>query len=180
MLATPLPDAEEIRDNATFEAVLGALSRPGTTHELPEPGPLCLALALLDRECRVHAEDPALAQQIAATGAALTAAPEADHVFMAADSAEALEVIAQLDTGSHLYPDDGATLIVPAQIGEGQSLQLTGPGIREAERICLGGIHQGFWALRARLNAYPRGIEVIFHDGARLLALPRSTQVTEV
>ncbi|MBR9762837.1 MAG: phosphonate C-P lyase system protein PhnH [Rhodobacteraceae bacterium] len=180
MLATPLPDAEEIRDNATFDAVLGALSRPGTLRDLPEPGPLCIALALLDRECRVHAGDETLSARIAATGAALVPAHEADHVFMAADSAEALAVIAGLDTGSHLYPDEGATLIVPARIGAGQALQLTGPGIKSVERICLDGIHPGFWALRARLCAYPRGIEVLIHDGARLLALPRSTQVTEV
>lgn len=46
-LATvPVPDAFEVRTNATFEALLWALSRPGTLQDLPAPG-----MAELPRPC---------------------------------------------------------------------------------------------------------------------------------
>jgi len=69
----PVPDADEARDNATFAALLAALSRPGCVQRLPEPGAAPIARALLDGACRAHAEDAALRAVIRRAGAALDA-----------------------------------------------------------------------------------------------------------
>ena len=68
MQAVPAPSAAEARENAAFEGLLWALSRPGRIWTLPEPGELPLIAALLDRECRVHAADPLLLPEIMRTG----------------------------------------------------------------------------------------------------------------
>lgn len=172
----PVPAPEEARDNAAFEALMWALARPGTVHDLPEPGLLPLALALVDLECRVMADDPDLAARIAETGARLATAPVADHAFLT-ESDKALGVLAQLPAGTPLYPDQGATLVLPAVIGRGERLRLTGPGISGQAEIALGGLPPGFFDLRAERCRYPAGIEIVFVDGARIVALPRSTRV---
>jgi alpha-D-ribose 1-methylphosphonate 5-triphosphate synthase subunit PhnH len=174
-MQTPLPDADEIRDNAAFEALMWAFARPGTTHDLPT-GMADLILALVDRECRVMTDDPALARLAAATGAALVAAEAADHAFLAGAEA-ALATLAALPAGSALYPDQGATLVLPARIGAGQTLRLTGPGIETTVELRLGGLPPGFLPLRDARCRYPEGVDIVFVDGRRLAALPRSTVV---
>lgn len=180
MQTLTLPDAAEERDNATFEAVLMALAMPGTIRSLPEPGLAPVLLALVDRECRAFADDENHAALLVQTGATPVPAELADHLAMRLDSEESLARLARVTAGSLLYPDQGATVIAPARIGTGQRLRLTGPGIETATEIALDGLHPGLWAARARLCRYPLGIEMIFVDGDRLLALPRSTSVEEL
>lgn len=173
--AVPVPDAFETRTNATFEALMWALARPGTVQDLPGPGMAGIAEALLDRECRVYCDDPALADRIASFGAAQVALPLADHCFLSLD--KGLDRLAQLAVGSVLYPDAGATLIAEARIGTGQRLRLTGPGIETVAEIALDGIAPGFWALRARLCRYPAGVDLFLICGAQVIGLPRSTMI---
>ena len=176
----PAPDAAEARDNATFLAVLSALSRPGTVHGLPDAGACPLAQALIDRECRVWTDSPHLAEVLAMTGATLVPPELADHLFLSLDSAEGVERLSRAQTGSRLYPDQGATVVAPARVSQGPALDLTGPGIDGTRRLSLGGLDPQVWRVRAALNRYPQGIEMLFHDGAALVALPRSTHVTEI
>lgn len=180
MLIQPMPDAGEARDNATFEAVLMALSMPGTIRGLPGPGVAPVALALVDRECRAFADDEETAALLAATGATMVPAELADHLVTQLTTDESLAKLARVPVGSQLYPDQGATVIVPAEIGVGKTLRLEGPGIETVAKIALGGLHPGLWAARARLCRYPVGIEMIFVDGNRIVALPRSTSVEEL
>lgn len=178
-MSAPTPSAAETRDNAAFAALMGALARPGTIHDLPVTGtpPLAtLALALVDLECSVMTDDPALGQVIAATGARLVPASRADHAFLSGVEA-GLATLAALPAGSALYPDAGATLVLPARLGEGPLLRLSGPGIDGLAEIRLGGLPPGFLDLRAARCRYPEGVEIAFLDGARLVALPRSTRV---
>lgn len=177
MQTAPVPDADELRDNAAFDALLGALARPGTVHRLPEPGAVTLARALIDRECRVWAEDAALAEVLRQAGAMAVPSELAGHVFLSLDGEAALARLARVTAGDPLYPDEGATVIAPARIDEGAALRLTGPGIDGAATLRLGGLHSGLWAVRAGLCRAPLGIEIIFVDGDRVAALPRSTHV---
>ncbi|WP_172297197.1 phosphonate C-P lyase system protein PhnH [Pseudoruegeria sp. HB172150] len=179
MLTTPEPDAEEHRDNATFSALLNALSRPGTIHEMPEPGLLPVALALIDRECRAFADDPELAATLKTTGATLVPPELADHLLMSLDSEEAIDHLARVTAGSQLYPDQGATVTVPASLDTGPQITLSGPGTPGSATIAIGNLHPAIWRVRAGLCRYPLGIELIFVDGRRLVAIPRSTLVTE-
>ncbi len=173
LTAVPVPDAFETRTNATFEAMMWALSRPGTVQDLPAPGMTGIAEALLDRESRVFCDDPALAERIAAFGAALMPLPFADHCFLSLGTP--IDRLVQLGVGSALYPEDGATVVAEAQFGTGQRLRLTGPGIETHAEVTLDGIAPGFWAMRAALCRYPTGFDLFLICGARVIGLPRST-----
>ena len=174
MSVHPVPSAFEARCNATFEAVMWALSRPGLSREMPGPGMAQIAEALIDRECAVHCADPALAERLAQLGARLVGLAEADHVFVESVTPELPMLLRQ---GSDLHPEDGVTLIAPAVLGEGPEIQLTGPGVDGAVRLPVGGLPAGFWQARKRAMRYPMGFELLLVDGARMLGVPRSTTV---
>lgn len=175
LTAVPVPDAFEVRTNATFEALMWAIARPGSVQDLPAPGMAEVAEALLDRECRVFCDDPALTDRVASLGAARVALPLADHCFLSLDMA--LDRLAQVAVGSALYPDDGATVVAQARFGTGQRLRLSGPGIETFAHIALDGIAPGFWALRAALCRYPAGFDLFLICGAQVIGLPRSTTI---
>lgn len=174
LAAIPIPDAFETRTNATFEALMWALSRPGTVQALPEPGMAGVAEALIDRECRVFCDDPSLGGQVASFGAARVPLALADHAFLTALDCERL---AQVPVGSDLYPDAGATVFSPARFGSGQRLRLTGPGINTSLDTAIGGVEAGVWPLRAARCRYPAGFDLFLIDGARVMGLPRSTTI---
>lgn len=177
MRTAPTPDADEIRDNAAFEATLWALSRPGQIRNLPAPGVLTVVHALIDRECRACAEDISTQTALGALGAQIVPVHQADHAILPAATETDTARIAQLHTGDALYPESGATVIVPARIGSGTALRLTGPGVETQTQLDLDDVHPSLWAIRARLCAYPLGIDMIFVDDMRVAALPRSTMV---
>lgn len=172
--ATPVPDAFETRSNATFEALMWALARPGTVQDLPSPDVAGIAEALLDRECRVFCDDAALAARVSSFGAALVPVALADHCFLSPTDQESF---AQVPVGSDLYPDAGATVISSAQFGKGQKLRLTGPGIESRIDIALGGLADWLWPLRAARCRYPAGFDLFLTCGAQVIGLPRSTRI---
>ena len=178
MLATPAPSPAETRDNAAFDALLWALSRPGVPRDLPEPGEGTVITALLDRECLVYSADPLLMPEIMRTGAELADIDRADHVFLGAMTAS--DPLAAVAIGSDYYPDDGATVIVRANLGSGAAVRLTGPGIDGAATVQLGGMPDRFCKARAARLRYPMGFDLFFVDGARVVGLPRSTTVEEI
>ena len=177
LITAPLRGEEEIRDNTAFEAILWALSRPGEVRHLPEPGPRTILLALIDRECRVHADDAVIGELATWTGATLTPLAEADHIFLCMDTDADIARLCALNVGSALYPDDGATVVVEARLGEGQRLRLTGPGIETTREIAVAGLPTGFFALRDRLCRYPLGFDLFIVDGSDVIGLPRSTRI---
>ena len=175
MTTHPAPSDFEARTNATYDALMWALSRPGLPRDLPEPGQAGLVEALLDRECNVYCAEPELAGFALRTGAALVAPDQADHLFYA--TVHTLDVLKQISLGTDLYPETGATLVCNGTIGAGQGLRLSGPGCKGPVEIRLGGLPEGFWQMRARVLRYPLGFELFVVDGARVLGVPRSCAV---
>lgn len=175
MLHAPVPDTEETRANKTFDAILWALSRPGHPRTLPEAEDAGIVACLLDRECKVHAADPLLIPTVMNTGAALADIDAADHVFLG--KLNDANVLGHVRTGSDLYPDDGATVIVHASLNQGAAVTLSGPGVDGAVTIQIGGLPDGFWAARSRAMRYPMGFDLLIRDGDQLIGIPRSTVV---
>lgn len=175
MVAIPRPSAFEARCNATYEALMWALARPGLIRTLPVPGPEAIVEALIDRECAVHCADPDLASLAERTGAALVGPEAADHVF--AGRLEHADTLGRLRCGTDLHPEDGATLFVAARLGAGERLRLTGPGVDGAEEIAVEGLPEGVWQARRAAMRAPMGFELFVLDGDRVLGVPRSTTV---
>jgi len=175
MLTVAPPDAAESRCNATFEALMWSMARPGDVRELPEAGLSAIVEALIDRECVAYADSPALNRQLSEAGARLGRTDEADHLFL--DRLDgASDALATIRCGSALYPDDGATLVAQVAHGTGQRLRLTGPGIDGARDMMLA-LPAAFWALRQELCTYPEGFDLLLVDGRSVVGIPRSTRI---
>lgn len=175
MLTVAAPDGAEARSNATFEALMWSMARPGEVRALPEAGLGGIIEALIDLECTVFADSADLMARVAQTGARLTRqVEEADHVFV--DTLGGTAWLEALRCGSALYPDDGATLAVRARHDGEYRLRLTGPGVERTREVSLS-LPPEFWALRAQLCAYPEGFDLLLVDDDAVIGIPRSTMV---
>ena len=178
MNAVPIPDAAEVTENAAFDALLWAMSRPGQIRTLPPTGEAAVVDALLDRECCAYATDPALCDAIDRTGAARVGMSDADHVFLGTLAHS--DVLKDVATGTDLYPDAGATIVLHARFGVGARLRLAGPGVDGAQDVRIDGLPRGFWDQRRIVLRYPTGFDLFLVDGTSVMGIPRSTAVEAV
>ena len=176
----PVLDAQ-----ASFRAVLEAMSRPGRVQRIaapPEvppglsPAAAAILLTLVDAATplrlsagaeveawvRFHCGCPLLRE-----GAAFVLDPGA--------------ALPDVEPGTEEEPERGATLILEvAGLEEGTGWRLTGPGIRDEHRLRVAGAPPGFLADWARNHArFPCGVDVILCAGDRIAALPRSLRIEE-
>ncbi|MGK7861584.1 phosphonate C-P lyase system protein PhnH [Falsiroseomonas sp. E2-1-a4] len=179
--ADPVLDAQ-----ASFRAVLQAMSRPGQVQRVPNlpelppglsPAAAAVLLTLVDAETRLclHAGPEAEAWARFHCGAPLVAAGAAQFVL---DPAAGLLA---LDPGNEEEPERGTTLILDVTtLEEGRGWRLRGPGIRDEHRLKVTGAPENFvadWAAnRART---PCGVDVILCAGNAIAALPRSVAIEE-
>lgn len=175
MTTVPTPSAEEAEANAAFAALLWAMSRPGEQKTLPAAGMLSLMNALIDRECLAYSSNTQFALELQQRGAELCNLDQADFVFF--DKLYSTELLGQVRTGSDLYPDDGATVVLCAEIGTGPEYRLSGPGIEGSISIQLAALPDGFWRQRETMIQYPSGFDLFIVDHTSLLGVPRSTTV---
>lgn len=171
------PTAADIRTSDAFDALMWALSFPGTRRPLAEPGVLPLAESLLDREATFYAQDAELAARLTRTGARPAALGDAEYVFLSLAGESDVAHAASASVGTALYPDSAATLFAPATFGAGTALRLKGPGIAGEARLEVGGVHPAFWTMRARAARYPLGFDVYLVAEGEVVGLPRSTRV---
>lgn len=175
MNSTPQQSIEEAEANSTFDALLWAMSAPGMIRQLPAHGELPVVRALLDREVKANASDTSLTLEIIQCGAQITGIGDADYVFFG--DMVSSEPLRSVKLGSDLHPEHAATLIVRAQLTQGETLELSGPGIEHSRLLQIGGLPGGFWQLRRSLIRYPMGFDLLLVDGDCLVGIPRSTCV---
>ena len=182
--ADPVGEAQ-----ATFRAVLDAMSRPGRLHQVGEglaaPAPLdsataAVLLTLVDNETPLWLDPPAATARdwlAFHCGAVIVDAP-AKAAFALALS---LPDLAMLPTGSHEAPESSATLVLQiAALETGTPYRLSGPGLREPTVLKGGGLPANFaQAWRQNHALYPRGVDVVLCAGTTLTALPRSVSIEE-
>lgn len=167
-----------------FRAVMNALAEPGTVETLPvsahPPAPLgegvgALLLTLADADTPVWLDD----RYGDAAARWITFHTDAPMVSARADAAFA--VLSEFDlsdfrVGDDAYPDRSATLILLTRF-EGAVFTLEGPGIA-GTRTVHAALPQTFpetWAGNRAL--FPRGVDLLLADGARVMGLPRTTSV---
>ena len=187
--ADPVFDAQ-----ATFRAVLDALSRPGRIVALGQrvapPAPLLPAAAaviaaLADDGTPVFL-DPALDTEPVRgwiafhTGAPVTRDPAAAAFAVVGNPSEMLAFSA-FAQGTAEYPDRAATLILQvAALDGGTPLVLSGPGIATAATLAPRPLPPDFAGrMRANRALFPLGLDVVLAAPEALAGLPRSVRIEE-
>jgi alpha-D-ribose 1-methylphosphonate 5-triphosphate synthase subunit PhnH len=180
--ADPVADAQ-----ACFRAVLDAMARPGTPHQVREiapPEPLASAaaavlLTLVDHETPLWFDPAAAAaRDWVAFHCGAPIVPPSQAAFALA---LALPDLATLSSGTHETPESSATLILQiAALASGQRFRLSGPGLRTPAILQVDGLPAGFAEMwRGNRAQYPCGIDLILCAGDTLTALPRGVNVEE-
>lgn len=186
--ADPVLDAQRV-----FRAALKALANPGQvqslgdTHVPPHLNGLdsashALSLALLDLDTPLWLapafDTPAIRANLSFHCGCPIVSGRGEARFALLD-ADSLGDLSGFTTGNDRYPDQSCTLLVQLPTLEGgQAATWSGPGIRDSLRVELP-VPATFWAERAMRNAFPRGLDVVFLAGQRLIGLPRSTRTTQ-
>jgi alpha-D-ribose 1-methylphosphonate 5-triphosphate synthase subunit PhnH len=178
--ADPVLDAQ-----ATFRAVLEAMSRPGRVQRIVPPPSLpsglspaaaAMLLTLVDSTTPLRLAAGAEAEAWVRFHCGCPLVRDGAAFVLDADAS-----LADLEAGTDEEPQGGATLIVEVEtLDEAAGWRLAGPGIRDAHDLRVGGIAPSFvaeWAWnRAR---FPRGVDAILCAGTRIAALPRTVRIEQ-
>lgn len=182
--ADPVDDAQ-----ATFRAVLDAMARPGTLHDvgrqLSAPAPLdsataAVLLTLVDNETPLWLDRFAMSARDW-----LAFHCGADFVDALAHASFALALsmpeLQDLACGSDETPESSATLILQvSSLGSGVKYRLAGPGLREPALLAAHGLPANFVSIWRQNHAlYPRGVDIVLCAGTTVAALPRSVSIEE-
>jgi alpha-D-ribose 1-methylphosphonate 5-triphosphate synthase subunit PhnH len=178
---------------AVFRGVMDAMANPGRILDLgtptQAPAPLESAasavlatLADYDTPVWFEAANNADATQWLAfhTGAPITTNP-ADAAFAVLAPDSAVDRWSQFPVGTASYPDRSTTLLLPVDdFTSGAALTLKGPGIETTITVAPARLPQGFVsAMTANAALFPLGLDVILVCKSAILALPRTTRITE-
>lgn len=166
-----------------FRSVMEAMARPGQIQDIKgaePPAPLsvaagCILLTLCDTDTPIYLAGKADNDDVRAWLSFHTGAPQTgpSNAMFAVGSWEALTPLGAYPIGTPEYPDRSATLIVECAALAASGAALRGPGIRSQAALSLPEVAL-FQSNRA---LFPLGLDFIFTNGARLAALPRSTEV---
>jgi alpha-D-ribose 1-methylphosphonate 5-triphosphate synthase subunit PhnH len=179
-MGAPARTEAESQAQATFTALMWALSYPGSPQLLPPmrtSGMLAIAAALVDIETSYYTPDPALDLAIAQTGARRRVPEQAMYQFFPQLADDDLAILQSVPIGTFRDPDQSATLVIGCRLGDGPPLWLRGPGIQNQAELRVGGLPAGFWELRAARIRYPLGWDILLVDGNRVVGVPRTTVV---
>ncbi len=177
---------------STFRAIMQAIARPGSLQSIEGlkdvPAPLsgeaaAIALALFDHDTPVWL-DPELARpDVAAwlrfhTGAPVVPEP-ALAIFALVGDPAGLPPLNAFDQGSAEYPDRSTTLVLQmAGLAEGETLVLTGPGIRDNQAFRAAPLPDDMAErIAANRSQFPRGVDLLFTAPSQVAAIPRSVRL---
>ncbi len=164
----------------TFDALLAAMSRPGTVHTAPSPADHAVIATLVDHEVTLATADGALQDALSGQGRFDPAGPaDADvvHVRQHTDVD-----VRECKRGSLVEPSEGATLVysvesITADDAGATTLGLSGPGVDGSTVLSVSLPGEALSALADAQSGYPRGVDAVFAAGDRLAAVPRSATV---
>lgn len=177
---------------ATFRAVLEAMSKPGTLQTAPalvapppplDPATVAVGLSLFDFETSVWLGEHVRTSEAVDylrfhTGCPIVAEPGAATFALFTVPGDVIG-LAALDLGSDEFPDRSTTAIIQVNaIDDSTGVTLRGPGISGVRQLDIADMPGTFWHARREIEAlFPRGVDLIFATGRTLAALPRSTRL---
>lgn len=183
---------DQARDSAqAFRVMLDAMAQPGRILPLPArlevPAPLlpsaaaiCLTLCDYDTPLWVDEtlRETAVLDYLRFHTGARIENDRAQASFLLCTPASAAEALSLANPGNAEYPDASATLIIQLRSFEGETLSLTGPGIKDARAFATCGLDARFWALMEdNHQLFPLGVDVFFAASREIAAVPRSTHI---
>ncbi|MCG9081959.1 phosphonate C-P lyase system protein PhnH [Laribacter hongkongensis] len=184
----PVHDAQQV-----FRTLLAAMAEPLLPRALPvlppespadlHPAMAAALLTLLDGDVSLAANlIPATADWLRFhTGVRLTDRPE-EADFVLVRRGRALPSLDSLRQGEPAYPDRSATLLVEvAGFAARGPIEGSGPGLARPRRSSDCGLPREFWLARQQAEArFPLGVDLLLFSAGEVMALPRSTRLTEV
>ena len=166
-----------------FREAMEAMARPGTicaVRGAEPPAPLSVAagvliLTLCDPETPVHLAGEYDCAAVRGWITFHTGAPigAADEAAFAVGTWADLTPLHRFAIGTAEYPDRSATLIVEMVELTAEGATLSGPGIKDSAALPLPDLAP----FQKNAALFPLGLDFFFTEGARLAALPRTTQV---
>ena len=187
--------ADPVRaSQATFRAVLDAMARPGTVHPIaavpsaPAPlsaGAAAIALTLCDHDTPAWLDgDLRASADVAAWLRFHCGCPVIDDPGRAAFAftrGVAAPAFDAFNLGTADYPDRSTTLVLQVErLLPGAGLALTGPGIRDCNRLQASPLPDDMAARLARNHGlFPRGIDLLLTSADAVAGLPRSVRVAQ-
>lgn len=179
----------------TFRALMDAMARPGSIQAIDGiktapaalgPTMSAVALSLIDHETTIHldrplGEDPDVRAFIAFHTSAPRTSECANADFALVSDGLAMPDLASFKAGTDTYPDRSTTLLIGvAGFHSGRRYILSGPGIDGVVTISLEGARADLAAqLSENRQLFPRGVDLIFCAAGEIMALPRSTRISE-
>jgi alpha-D-ribose 1-methylphosphonate 5-triphosphate synthase subunit PhnH len=176
---TPVQTAAEAADRSVFLALMWSLSYPGRPQLLPAGASAQLAVghALLDIETRHFSTDADFGAELVRTGSMAVPIESAGYVFLPKLTEATLPLLERVHTGSYLYPDTAATLVIGCTLNDpsGREIDISGPGVINRVTVRVGGLPEAFWSVRASLIQYPLGVDIFLVDATHVLGIPRTS-----
>ncbi len=164
----------------SFRKLLEAFSYPGRLVQMPTEAPALQSLlaCLIDGEASL-ADPHQLLSREAMMQLEGCIEPQETARFVVLQGSRSDELSPSLGTLEN--PELGATLVVLVDdLSEGLCYTLEGPGIATHTQCRLAASNSHWLERRACWNQdFPMGVDLIFADTFNVLALPRTTQVTE-
>jgi alpha-D-ribose 1-methylphosphonate 5-triphosphate synthase subunit PhnH len=178
---------------SAFRAIMDATARPGSPQPItaaPDaPAPLsgeaaAIVLTLFDQDTPVWLDEPlADAPDLADwvrfhTGAPMVRDPDLSAFALIGDPAR-LPALDRFNQGAAEYPDRSTTLILQvASFEEGETMILTGPGIRGAQPFRAAPLPSDMSErIAANRSLFPRGVDLLLAAPQRSAVLPRSVRL---
>jgi alpha-D-ribose 1-methylphosphonate 5-triphosphate synthase subunit PhnH len=172
--------AVEVRQHATYTALLWATSYPGRPQRLPVAGLGAFAAigeTLVDLETSFFTPDAELALALTRTGGRTQPPRVAPYQLYPRLTPVEIDLLATAPAGTYADPHLGATLVIGCALGAGHELAIRGPGVVGTLTLRAGGLPAGLWAARTAAGPFPLGWDIYLVSGDQVVGLPRSASV---
>ncbi|WP_286182022.1 phosphonate C-P lyase system protein PhnH [Desulfovibrio sp. Huiquan2017] len=185
------PRDPALENQRIFRAILLTMSHPGTVTVLgnwpkppkglhPAAAAVCLALVDMDTPLWIGPAAPLDIQTYLRfhCGCTVSRNPGSAAFGLILDGQE-LPDLDRFHPGDLEYPDRSATLIIQVRsMNVGRGIPLSGPGIRDENRLHVDGLNPEFWRMLQRnARRFPLGFDVILATQTEIVSLPRTIQV---
>lgn len=179
----PSPNHPDPIRQGTLRVLTSAINFPGRVFPLPLAGISTVTAftligdALLDDASTFYTPDDGLNVYLGRSDAAQVDATAAGHHFYLQLGTEELQTVEAASEVNAASLTTRVKLFVDCKLGDGTTLQLSGPGISQPDTLQVNRLPERFWVLRQQ--AIERGLpwDMYLVAGSNVVGLPRTITV---